>query len=79
VTTPRIIHGTDRPHTVDVALSDDESRALLGLCDHTGLRPAQVLRQALRVYQAALGPYLRPTGPAPSPAPPALRGEGRLP
>lgn len=64
MTAPRIVNGTNRPHTVDVDLSDGEIRALLAMCENTELRPAQVLRQALRVYQAS---RLPPDEPGPFP------------
>jgi hypothetical protein len=61
---PRITAGTNRPYAIDVALSGDEMRALLGLAEETGMRPDEVMRHALRVYQATLHPppWPRPIG-----------------
>lgn len=50
---------------VVIAMDEQHERVMLDLCDQQGLTPDQLMRQALRVYQADLLDSLRPTPPAP--------------
>lgn len=54
---PRIITGTNRPHLIDVPLSDEELEALEAMARATELSRDSVIRHALRVFHAGL---LRP-------------------
>jgi hypothetical protein len=51
---PRTTAGTNRPHLIDVPLSDEELEALEAMARVTELSRDGVIRHALRVYHVGL-------------------------